>query len=156
MGGDSCWLSSGARQAPRTDVRGRMTTDDVRPFQLLYASDSSPGTSDEVVAAIGVVSTQQNLASGISGALLFDGRAFCQLLEGAEPEVRRLMAQIMVDPRHRGLLVGAAGYFGLPRLTTHWRFGHCTPEVMEPLTSMPRAMDEVALALFMSALASAT
>lgn len=133
-----------------------MTNDEVRPFQLLYVSDLSPGTSDEVVAAIAIVSTQRNLASGISGALLFDGRRFCQLLEGAEPEVRSLMAQIMVDSRHCGVAVVAASHFGLPRLMTHWRLGCCSPEVLEPLASRPLAKGEVALALFMSAQAFAT
>ena len=62
------------------------------------------------------------------------------------------MARIQVDSRHAGASTIAADHFGLPRLTTHWRFGHCARRALDPLTAEPLPRDEVALALFMSAL----
>lgn len=132
-----------------------MSIADPTPFQLVYISEMAPGTV-EAVSAIEAVSRRKNRAAGISGALLFDGARFCQLLEGAEPEVRGLMERIGVDPRHRSVSVTAAGRFGLPRLTTHWHLARCDGPALEPLVSAPWAADEVALALFMSALAAAT
>lgn len=131
-----------------------MTIAESRPFQLRYVSRSASRIEDDTLAEIAAVSRQRNSPSGISGALLFDGQRFCQLLEGAEPPVRALMARIEDDPRHSMESIIAAEHFGLPRLTTHWRFGHCQPRTMDALAAAPLPKNEVALALFMSALAT--
>jgi len=49
--------------------------------------------------------TQKNAALGITGALAYNGRNFCQLLEGKEDVVRALVATIAQDPRHSGFKV---------------------------------------------------
>ena len=126
------------------------------PFQLIYVSQPEAGVDDLVVSAIGAESRERNLASGISGALLFDGKRFCQLLEGLERDVRLLMARITNDTRHRNVSPIASSHFGLPRLTRCWQLGACSTPSMDALVNEPLARNEVALAMFMSALASTT
>ncbi len=125
------------------------------PFQLLYVSRLAADADSGVVAAVTAVSRPRNDACGISGALLFDGERFCQMLEGAETEIRALMARIELDPRHCRVMVLIASHCGVPRLTTRWRSGHCNDTALDVFEATPPASAEVALALFMSALAAA-
>ena len=46
-----------------------------------------------------------NSVLGITGALAFNGRNFCQLLEGPEGEVRALVDIISKDSRHSGFKI---------------------------------------------------
>ena len=69
-------------------------------FQILYVSQLRPESGVEVVKDIVAVSRRTNPARGITGALLFDGEHFGQLLEGPEPDVTALMQRIETDPRH--------------------------------------------------------
>ena len=132
-------------------------TDHYRPFQLLYVSRLARGTEPGVVTAIATSSQEKNFARDISGALLFDGSWFAQLLEGAEAEVRLLMGTIDKDLRHEQVEVLAAGRFGLPRLTDRWSFRRCESSLLESLTTGDATVrDEVALAMFMSTLAAAS
>ena len=157
MGRCSYRFVSGALQALRDRCAHRtMPISNHQPFQLIYVSQPEAGVDDVAVSAIGAVSRDRNLASGISGALLFDGNRFCQLLEGLERDVRLLMARITKDTRHRNVSVIASSHFGLPRLTSCWQLGACSTQAMEALVIEPRARNEVALAMFMSALETAT
>jgi hypothetical protein len=45
-------------------------------------------------------SRRNNAANDITGALLFDGRAFAQVLEGPRSSVEAVYAKIVNDPRH--------------------------------------------------------
>ena len=69
-------------------------------FQLLYISKLAADCDFSVVKEIVEVARRSNPALGITGALLFDGERFCQLLEGGEAEVRGLMDRIAADARH--------------------------------------------------------
>jgi hypothetical protein len=48
---------------------------------------------------------QKNAALGVTGALAYNGRNFCQLLEGEEHTVRALIDTIAQDPRHAGFKI---------------------------------------------------
>ena len=126
-----------------------------QPFQLLYVSTLAPDASDEVVAEIVAVSRPRNLACEISGALLFDGARFCQLLEGTETQVRLLMRSIEIDARHNNVNVLAASYCVLPRLLDRWVSGHCDTSDLNDFVGDSPVREEVALALFMSVLKNA-
>ena len=43
---------------------------------------------------------RRNAAHGITGALIYDAGYFGQILEGPEPQVDQLLANIAADPRH--------------------------------------------------------
>lgn len=69
-------------------------------FQYFYLSRLALGHDFSCFKAIVTASRQRNPAHGISGALLFDGERFCQLLEGPEKPVRALGTCIDADRRH--------------------------------------------------------
>lgn len=69
---------------------------------LLYVSNSLLPASTErsEVERILSVARERNAASSITGALVFTGRHFAQLLEGSREAVDELMACILADERH--------------------------------------------------------
>ena len=93
-------------------------------FQILYVSQLARGVDFSVVKDIVRASRGHNPARDITGALLFDGERFCQLLEGTQADVAALMLRIERDARHgaiRTLYAGpAAG-----RALRSWRSGYC-------------------------------
>lgn len=89
-------------------------------FQLLYVSRLAPGCDFGVVKDIVAVARRYNAEHGITGALLFDGERFGQLLEGAEVDVRALMSRIARDPRHTDVQVLYAGQCLTARAMQRW------------------------------------
>jgi len=74
---------------------------------VLYVSTSTLGRAEADVEISAIVSTSiaHNREWGVTGALLFSGTHFAQVLEGSEGEVARLLTAIESDPRHRELRV---------------------------------------------------
>lgn len=76
-------------------------------FYLVYISQSqieARAATAELLSIVSV-STAYNLANGLTGALVFTGKHFAQLLEGTEASVREIMDHIRRDPRHARLKV---------------------------------------------------
>ena len=124
-------------------------------FQILYASQLAPTRQFSCVSDIITMSRVANAARGLTGALIFDGEYFCQLLEGDEAQVVGLMDRIATDPRHINvtrLFVSAAER---PRVTRNWSSGYCEAHQLELFTRADGPRGEVALAEFMSVLAGA-
>lgn len=93
---------------------------------ILYLSRLAPGVDFSVVKDIVQSARARNVPLGITGALLFDGERFCQLLEGPGAAIDTLMATIEQDTRHtdiRMLHAGAADAGG--RVLANWRSGYC-------------------------------
>jgi hypothetical protein len=93
-------------------------------FQILYVSQLAHGSDFNVVKDIVRASRAHNPPRGITGALLFDGERFCQLLEGSEREVRSLMRRIERDVRHGAIRTLHSGP-GIHRALRSWRSGYC-------------------------------
>ena len=76
-------------------------------YSLLYISRAGlvAGATDAEIEAIVRVSTVRNAAAEVTGALLFTGDRFAQMLEGDETAVLQIMASIAADPRHRDVTV---------------------------------------------------
>ncbi len=76
-------------------------------------------------------SRERNPARGLTGALLFDGERFVQLLEGPREAVQALAERIRADPRHEGLTVVVEGPAegGLRRCAT-WQMGYADPDAV--------------------------
>ncbi len=70
---------------------------------VIYASVAEEGTSEENVADIVEQAEAANSRAGITGALVFDGKRFCQLLEGDEQAVMATLERIYGDTRHRDI-----------------------------------------------------
>lgn len=71
-------------------------------LSLVYISRAClpPGEARDRLREILDVAVRRNMASGITGALVHTGSDFAQVLEGPEAEVSRVMASILIDPRH--------------------------------------------------------
>ena len=76
---------------------------------LLYISNSSvlPGDAETEVKRIVATAVSRNPASGLTGALLFTGTHFAQVLEGDGASIDRLIAAISLDPRPEQLVMVA-------------------------------------------------
>ncbi|MEJ6397076.1 BLUF domain-containing protein [Yoonia sp. 208BN28-4] len=71
-------------------------------LRALYFSTAAAGITPADVDAIIAHAKSANSERGITGALGYNGRNFCQLLEGEEATIRSLLAAIEKDPRHSG------------------------------------------------------
>lgn len=76
---------------------------------ILYVSSSTlrPDVAEDEVRAIVAASRVNNARLGLTGALLFTGEYFAQVLEGPAPEVDRLMEKIGRDTRHGAITIVA-------------------------------------------------
>ena len=125
------------------------------PFQLLYVSRLAPACTWEVVKEIVAAARRNNPAFGITGALLFDGERFCQLIEGDEPAVRTLMDNIARDPRHTEVRLLFAGQSPSGPSTQRWVSGYCDAHELEVFDAAPGPGEDVALDWFLSVLRGA-
>jgi len=76
-------------------------------ISLLYVSEGrlNPDTVEADVGAIVARAVRYNPAHGLTGALLFTGVHFAQLLEGSSRDVDTLMLAICDDDRHANVVV---------------------------------------------------
>lgn len=100
-------------------------------FQLLYVSHLAADCDFSVVKEIVEVARRSNPALGITGALLFDGERFCQLLEGGEAEVRGLMDRIAADARHTRVRVLHAAQTSAGLVMQRWASGYCDAQELD-------------------------
>jgi Sensors of blue-light using FAD len=129
------------------------STDDL--FQILYVSQLVPGTSLEGVSDIVALSRRANPPRGITGALLFDGEYFGQLLEGSEADMVGLMHRIESDSRHRAITPLLCRPAIAKRVMRVWRSGYCEALQLERLTADTSLRGAAALDAFLSILQSA-
>jgi hypothetical protein len=125
------------------------------PFQLLYVSRLAPACTWEVVKEIVAAARRNNPAHGITGALLFDGERFCQLIEGGEPAVRALMDNISRDTRHTDVKLLFTGRSTGGLITKRWVSGYCDAHELEAFDSAPGPSDGRAFDWFLSVLRGA-
>lgn len=69
-------------------------------IQLIYASRMSPLSQPDVELIV-AQSQARNAARAITGALIYTGQHFAQLLEGPASAVEPLFDRIVADPRHQ-------------------------------------------------------
>lgn len=74
---------------------------------LLFVSKSllPAANADAMVQQIVAASVAANGQAGLTGALIFTGSHFAQILEGGRAEIDRLMAVIRQDTRHSELRI---------------------------------------------------
>jgi hypothetical protein len=124
-------------------------------FQLLYVSRLAAEFDFGVVKDIVAVARRHNAERAITGALLFDGERFCQLLEGSQADVQALMQTIERDPRHTHLAVLLAGRPLAARSMPRWASGYCDAGALEPFDTGSGLHDQTALDAFQSILRGA-
>lgn len=133
----------------------RTLKSDQATFHWLYVSQLAAGCDFGVIKEIVGVARARNPTLGLTGALIFDGERFCQLLEGEREVVLATKARVSRDPRHAGLrtLVEAPASSG--RVLSNWRSGYCEPTQLDAFDRASGAGGEIALAAFMTVLDSA-
>jgi hypothetical protein len=92
-------------------------------FSLLYVSEMC-GPDPHELGRICERSRVNNLRDGITGLLVFDGRGFCQFVEGRESGIKALLGRLEQDPRHRRMRVLQLGAVPGPRRFPVWRLGY--------------------------------
>jgi hypothetical protein len=88
-------------------------------YQLVYVSSASSPLTRPELDDILRTSHRKNAALGVSGALLYAGGNWMQVLEGEESAVESLFESINADPRHHGVLVLIRGH-QQPRQFREW------------------------------------
>ena len=75
--------------------------------RLLYVSESKIKKADfeTVVAGIVAKSVDWNTEHNLTGALIFTGTHFAQVLEGSQKDIDEVMSIITSDPRHGSIRV---------------------------------------------------
>ncbi len=73
-------------------------------LSVTYVSVADPLISDEDIAAILVSARRNNARDELTGALVYNGHNFLQLLEGPDDQVEACLAVIRADPRHSGMV----------------------------------------------------
>lgn len=91
----------------RADRKGKRRF--LKLISLLYVSRStlSPEAAPGAVQALVATSRARNPCAGLTGALLFTGEHFAQVLEGPPAAVDDLMARVARDPRHTEIITVA-------------------------------------------------
>lgn len=72
-------------------------------LSLVYVSVASHPMTDEDILKILAQSRKNNKRDDVTGALLYRGERFIQILEGPDDEVHKWFGIIETDPRHRNV-----------------------------------------------------
>lgn len=72
-------------------------------LSVIYVSVADPLIRDEDIAAILLSARRNNKRDELTGALIYNGHNFMQLLEGPADKVDARLEIIRADPRHSGL-----------------------------------------------------
>jgi hypothetical protein len=126
-----------------------------KPFQILFVSRIAAGCDVGIIRNIVLAARERNAARRISGALLFDGERFCELIEGPEADVRQLMQGISRDSRHTQVTVLFADSALPGRMAQRWVSGYCDAAAMDALGAEGGLRDGPALEAFTAVLAGA-
>ena len=73
----------------------------MRQFAYVSTAINLPASEIENILT---VAQRNNLVREITGALLYNGRNFLQVIEGSEAALLSLMHQLRSDPRHSGVV----------------------------------------------------
>ncbi len=73
-------------------------------LSVIYISVADPMIGEQDIAALLVQARRNNQRDALTGALIFNGHNFLQLLEGPADKVEACLAAIRRDPRHHGMV----------------------------------------------------
>jgi len=75
-----------------------------RLLSVIYVSVADPLIGEQDIASLLVQARRNNQRDALTGALIFNGHNFMQLLEGPGDKVDACLAVIRNDPRHSGMV----------------------------------------------------
>ncbi len=114
-------------------------------YQIVYASRNEihgePESVDAEIASILAASRKNNQSKDITGALMFNGSAFAQVLEGPLEHIEAAYERIQCDPRHSDvvLLSNAAA---TERAFSDWSMGYVDPLLVKSSASIRVDFDD--------------
>jgi hypothetical protein len=113
----------------------------------LYVSRSQLGHNHQEVGEIVTIAQSKNQHSGITGALIYTGASFAQIIEGKAEVLDPLMADILKDPRHSDVRVISMAAIEERRFG-RWSMAYCGPSFyvnrhVKPLIDGTGDRDEV-------------
>jgi hypothetical protein len=114
-------------------------------YQIVYCSKNRiDGSPEQVAAAIELIllsARDKNKDAGISGALLFNGAAFAQLLEGPLEAVEEVFEQIQCDTRHSDVVM-LRNAESAKRVFSDWSMAYADPAAVHTVSSADLDLDE--------------
>ena len=120
--------------------------------RFLYVSELAPAMPSTVVGQILRQSRDRNHRLKLSGALLFDGERFCQLLEGEPDTAQALMRRIERDTRHHNVKMLLDRLSAGPRMMTQWQCGYADHEAFDAVDAAAAGDPEQAVDAFLTLL----
>lgn len=99
---------------------------DLVTFIYVSRSTQPSAVANVCVEKIVATSLARNPDLGLTGALLFTGEYFAQVLEGSAASIDHLMASVAKDPRHDQLIVVAREPI-VARRFSHWSMAYSGP-----------------------------
>lgn len=91
-------------------------------MRLIYASEASQALPPGELEALLATARRGNARRALTGLLVFDHRAFLQVLEGEASRVSEVFCRIAADPRHQRVLIIEARAVA-ERLFGSWSMG---------------------------------
>jgi hypothetical protein len=123
-------------------------------LHVIYISRLAPDEDDRAFGAVCQTARAVNPSMGVGGALLFDGKRFCQWLYGSAEPVSALLTAIALDRRHENFkLLYMGGHDFTPAITS-WFSGVVPPSVLDDMDNTKMGSAQV-LPMFMNALSAA-
>ncbi len=105
---------------------------------VLHTSTLAAGVQPLAVAAMFRQSRELNPPLGITGALVFDGEHFAQLMIGPPLAVLRRVHDTAADPRQTGLRLLFEGQLDAAALAAaRWLAGWAQPDALRQLHTLP-------------------
>ncbi len=115
-------------------------------YQIVYTSRNCIlGTPEQIEAEIASIlntSRKNNGPAGITGALLFNGHGFAQVLEGPVEAVEATYERIQCDPRHSDVVLLNNGETA-ERTFSDWSMAYADPETVRSGEHEPIRLDEI-------------
>ncbi len=115
-------------------------------YQIVYSSRNSiQGTPEEIEAEVGAIlrdSRRNNQRAGITGALLFNGQGFAQVLEGPMGAVENIYERIQWDERHSHVVLLSNGPCE-QRTFSDWSMAYADPAAIEDRSKEPIDLEEI-------------
>ena len=112
---------------------------------LLYCSRNciagTPQQVQEEIQSILAKSRTNNMAAEITGALLFDGKAFTQVLEGPADAIEETFERLQCDPRHSDVTLLENRLID-ERHFTAWSMAFADPSVVQALPGANQTVAE--------------
>lgn len=73
-------------------------------LSIAYVSVADPSIREEDISRLLEQAQRNNERDGLTGALIYNGRNFFQILEGPEAKLEACLQIIRMDPRHSGMV----------------------------------------------------